>query len=260
MSALKKITALLICMVVLCSILASCQPGADGGANGGAPLQSDKYVATITVKYTALDSKLKDAVEAIGSPEITVSADGDNLKVESFVATKNISTESQYVLVDGTLYHFNRISVDDLAVTTREKSGADESSRKAIIESVGPSASIGVEDFAQSGKTESNGSVTYVCNNINDESANSLCDVFAAQLSAIGATVRLESASYQVTLTGEREDKSTLTCNFIVTLDGADYSVLMRINSEYDYDASVSISAPGDADKYTEVSSEEIIG
>lgn len=260
MSALKKITALLICMVVLCSLLASCQPGTGDGGNDETPLQSDKYVATVKVKYTALDSKLKEAVEAIGSPEITISADGDNVKVESFVATKNVSTESQYLLVDGMLYHFNRISVDDLAVTTREKSSADETSREAIIDRVGPGASIGVDDFAKSGKTESNGSTTYMCNSINEESASSLCDVFGAQLSAIGATVRLESASYQVTLTGGREDKSTLTCNFIVTMDGEDYSVLMRINYEYDYDANVSISAPKDADKYKEVSSEEIIG
>ena len=259
MSTFKKITALLICMVVVCSLLASCQDGTGAGENNE-PLPGDKYVATVTIKYTAMDAKIKSAIEAIGTPTVTLYADGESFKSEAFIATMGVAAESEYVLCDGVLYHFYRLSIDELAITTREKANADSTAVDQLVESIGSGASIGVEDFKYSGETKNGNATTYVCNNLNDEAKDSLCRLFAAQLATIDATVRLDSASYEVTMVRGREERSSLVCNFIVTMDGADYTVIMRLNYEYDYDREFSIAAPKDADNYKEVSIEEIIG
>lgn len=259
MSVFKKISALIICAVLLCSMLASCQPETDQG-NDNTDLPSDKYVATVTIKYTAMDAKLKEAVEAMGTPTATIYADGENVKLESEVKTDSVTAISGYTLIDGTLYHNSRVIVGYLAVSSREKAAVDSTAREELIENIGPGASIGVEDFKFSGSTEENGAVKYTCYNIADEAKASLIEIFGAQLSALDATVAIDSANYEVTVAHGREVSSSLVCNFIVTMDDKNYSVIMRVSYEYDYDTEVSISAPSDADMYKEVSAEEILG
>ena len=43
-------------------------------------------------------------------------------------------------------------------------------------------------------------------------------------------------------------------------MDGVDYKVTMHLYYEYDYDAEFSILSPENADSYTEVSVDDIIG
>ena len=259
MSASKRITALLICIVVLCGMLSACQPGTNQG-NDNTDLPGDKYVATVTIKYTAMDAKLKEAVEAMGTPTATIYADGENIKLESEVKTDSVTAISDYTLVDGMLYHNSRVIVGYLAVTSREKAAVDSTTHEELIENIGPGASIGIEDFKFSGKTEENGTVKHTCYNITDEAKASLVEIFGAQLSALDATVAIDSVNYEVTVARGREESSSLVCNFIVTMDDKDYSVIMRVSYDYDYDKEVSISAPSDADVYKEVSAEEILG
>ena len=83
MSMIKKLTALLL-LVMICGCLASCVGPDDGQGNiQGEPLPSDKYTAAIRVVYATDDGKMKDAVSAIGTPTVTLFVDGEDGKMKS---------------------------------------------------------------------------------------------------------------------------------------------------------------------------------
>ena len=72
MSIIRKITALLLFVMMICGCLASCVgPDDKGQGTPDEALPSDKYTANLRVVYATDDAKMKDAVSAIGTPTVT---------------------------------------------------------------------------------------------------------------------------------------------------------------------------------------------
>ncbi len=263
MSNTIKLTALLSCLVILCGCFVSCviPGGGEGGGNnntGGLP--SDKYVATIKVSYATEDEKLASAVSAMNNVVTTVTANGDDLKVSAVASLGGVTVNNEYVYIEDMLYYSITLGLADKSATDYKKSAMTDTDRDALLSKVGPGASIGVKDFLKFDKVKEDNLTTYTCSNMTGESKDSLAKVFASKLSAIGATAIVNSASYTLKLVDDRNSASTLSCDLTVTMDGAEYQLTVNIECEYDYDADTSVSAPQNADKYTEVTLSEIIG
>ena len=251
---MTRLTALVCCLVMLCLCFASCvTPG------GTDQLQTDRYVATVTTKLATNDAKMKDVVLAAGAPVTTVRVDGDNLKIASEAKINDISMNNGYVYVDGVLYHSKQIAVSDKSVSSYTKADMSADQSKTLISSVGSGADISRSDFAAMDKITSGNTESYSCSMITDEARLSLCSVFADKLAISSASVTLEDVTYSEDYTDGRISSSVLSCNFIINMDGVEYSVTMHTYYSYDYNAEVSISAPADADKYNKVSIDEIL-
>lgn len=269
MSTINKLTALLICLVILCGFVVSCtteQP--DNGSVGEQPdnntdddinFPTDEYVATVTVTFNSDDAKMKDAIGAMGETVYTVTADEANLQIVSNAAVGDISIDETYTYLESTLYKKTTLGVGDKSASSYEKATMSEADRNNLLDKIGPGASIEKNDFLKVDISKSGNYTTYTCTKINSTSADSLADVFESKFAGTGATVKLESASYTIVLLGDANSSFDLSCNFIVTMDGVDYSVTMNMSCEYDY-KSVSISAPENAENYVDVSLSDIIG
>ena len=289
MNTLKKITALLICLVILCVFAVSCtpdQPDGENGENGGnvnggntedggsegdgennnqgggdeeLNFPTDKYVATVTVEFESDDLKMKDAIAAMGETSYVVTADGANLKIETSSEFGSLSIDEAYTYVDGVLYRTMTLNVDGKDASSYEKAPMDEGSRDNLLNKIGPGASIGKSDFLKFDMSKEGNYKTYTCSKMNSESSDSLCNIFASKFEGTGATVKLDEANYTLVLLGEANDSYTLVCKFTVTMDGADYSVTMNMSCDYEY-KTVSVAAPDEADKYVDVTLGDIIG
>ncbi len=263
MSFIKKLTAFLICMTVLCGCLVSCV-NPDSGDNSGnddqTPLQSDRYVATVKIKYATNDNKMKAAIDALGTPTTTLTVDGDDLKLVTSATLDDISTSNEYIYVGGVLYQTKSLTVSDKSVTVLESAAMSQDQLSSLISKAGPGAGIGIGDFLDF-EINTYGDITeYNCGDMLDDSKESLRKIVAKGFDGIGAIVRIDSASYKLEIKNGRNHSSILSCDIIVTLDGVDHEITMHLYYDYDYDADVSISAPDNADEYTEVSVDKIIG
>jgi hypothetical protein len=273
MSTMKKLTALLICLVIVCGFAVSCTPEEPGtgdvGENGGNGNQNDggdeelnfptdKYVANVTVTFESDDLKMQDAIAAMGEVTYVVTADGTGLMIESSADIGSISLDEAYTYINGTLYHSTTLTSGDKSASSLEKAAMSDSDRDALLNKIGPGASIGKNDFLQLDMSKDGNYKTYTCSKIKSESADSLCKVFASKFNG-AATVKLDSADYTLVLLGDANDSFILSCSFTVTMDGADYSVTMNMSCDYEY-KDVSVSAPDNADKYSDAELSEIIG
>ena len=248
----KRLTALFLLVMVLCGCLASCINPNQGGNS-----QTDKYVASIRIKYATNDDKMKAAVDAIGAPTAALSVVGEDIRLVTNAAVNSVSVSNEYIYIGGTLYNEKSVTVGDKSITERKCATMNQDQRASLISKAGPGADIGIDDFLSQDKTSSGNLETYVCTDITDESRESLCAVFSEQFGGLNAIVRISDVSYQLEIIDGRNNSSVLSCNFVITMDGVDHEVTMHLYYDYDYDAKIDISAPQDA--FIETSIDEII-
>ena len=254
MSAITKLIAMLTCLIIALGCFASCEVPEEPE-----DLQTDKYVATVTTRFTSEDSKMKDALDAAGDSVLTLTVNGNDVRVASAVEINNISMEVDYIYTAGMLYHSQSIKVGDKQVTTLKKAAMSDADKEALLESVGAAANIEIDDFDIHQKIESGDKLSYTCTGISDEAKSGLCSIVKDKLSYMSATVALTDATYKEVQYKGRIQSSTLSCDFIVTVDGVEYAITMETEYQYDFDASARVVMPSDTSMYTKVELSDII-
>ena len=264
MSALNKLIALIVCVVMLCMCLVSCDEilgnNQAGGQGGDVELQSDNYVANIRIKYATNDDKMKAAIDAMGTPDTTLTVMGDNLKLESKATLNSISVDNEYVYVGGVLYYANTLTVADKSITSLKKAEMDETQIDSVISKAGTGATVDLGDFITHEMTTSGDVTTFTCTEMDEESKASLADIFASKFEGLGAIVRLVDVTYILEVKNDRNQSSTLSCDFVIDMEGESYEITMHLYCDYDYDAEISITAPDNVDAYTDATVDAILG
>ena len=297
MTAFRRLTALFVCVIMLCACLVSCvdNPSVDQGDNqnnnqtgdqngdqsnqggdqsgdqnnqGGnqgnkeddVELQSDYYAATVQIKYSTDDDKMKAAVEAMGAPETSLIVMGDYLRLVTSASAGNASTSSEYTYLNGILYHASTITVGDKSLSSFKKAEMSESKRDILLSKAGAGANIDVGDFIEFDMSRSGKTVTFNCSQINDEAKKSLEAIMSSKFDGTSAMVKLNSASYVLNVENDRNVSSVLSCDFVITMNGEIYSITMELSCDYNYNAPLSITSPADLDKYVTTTVEDILG
>ena len=246
---MKKITSLLLSLVLVVSLLASC-------TFTETPLQSDTYQANVQIKYSSENADMAAAISAMES-KATVYVSGSDLKIETGSEMNNISTRDTYVFFGGMLYHDGRITVDNKTVVTLERTNLSEDKLSQLLSDVGAGAGITSSDFNIQDKSGDELNYTHTCSRITSGAKSSLEALFGAKFKGFG-TVELTGAEYTLVGKDGRDESSTLTCHFSITMNGVTYDVTMEIITEYDYNAIFGISAPASTSDYQQVSYEEM--
>ena len=257
MSTINKLIALLACVTLILGCLVSCL--GDTPDVGGEEPQSDKYVANIRIKYATNDAKMKAAIDALSTTS-TLTVVGETLKLVTTASVDDISAQNEYIYIDEVLYQSRSVKISDKSVTVLERATIGAEQRDSLISKAGPGAGISIGDFLNFEINTYDDITEYVCSDMLDDSKESLRQIIAESFEGMGAIVMIDSASYRVEIKNDRNQSSVLSCNLVINMDGVDYEVTMHLYYDYDYDAEISISVPENADAYTEVSADEIIG
>ena len=249
MNMMKRILALVLTLAVAVGALASCDminPPADNR-------DPDVYTADVEIKFATNDDKMKSAIDAMNSTA-TILRNGDDISVvTNSVSGENSVTES-YVLAGGVLFHGLSVKVGKYSLDEHKMAYVTESDFDTIIASIGQGADISADDFSSSSAVGSD--VTYT--DILEDSKASLVKIMSKSFESLGATVSIGNVSLTLTKDGDFVDTSVLSCEYNISLDGNNYSVTMRIYTEYNYTSEVTVGTPDDADKYQPTTLEEI--
>lgn len=257
MSNLRKLTALLICVVLVVSTLVSC----DVLDNlGGDKIDTSKYAAKVRIVFASNDDKISPVLDIMNS-QSNIEVDGDNIYVKTVAKTNSISILNSYTLIGDSIYHLTTVDNGVQSASIREKATFTETDRFLLISEVGAGSSIDAEDFEVSDKIgEVDGVKSYNCRNISSDAKLSLEKTLAERFAMIGATVSVKGVTLSLDKKGSVVMNSVLSCDLEITLDGTVYEVTVRTYTDYSYGADVKIEAPADVADYTDVSYEDIIG
>lgn len=259
MKSFNRALAMLLILVLSLSTLAACNIGGDTN-DGEENLQTDTYVANIKMSFSTTDEKMKDAVDAMQDLTAKLSVDKKKFKLESTTLSGDITIRQSYIFVASQLYHSIRITAEDGETTNLSKAVISNTDRADLVSSLGAGANIGLSDFKTHDVNKNGKETTYTCSSMFDESKESLSSIMSERFAGIGATVSVESASYTLKRISGRDSESTFVCNYLISLNGESYRVTLTTTYTYDYTADVNISAPANADEYTDVPYTEIIG
>ena len=259
MKNITRLSALLLALVLTISCLSACDGfGNQGNSQADENLQTDVYTVTTEIKFATDDNKMKDAVNGMNSTLVT-NVDHDNFKIAVDAATGNASVNNEYILVDGVLYHAISLTLGEFTSNSYKKATFDVAEKEDILYNYG-AASLDIDYFLTQDLYEGANSKTYTCTDINDEALKGLDAMYSARLSSLGGSVEIANVEYIVEYASGRVTSSTLSISFVISIDGTSYTVIMRQYSGYDYTNQQSVTAPENADSYTEVSYEDIIG
>lgn len=246
-------------MILCIGCLAACNNGNGGtDSNDPADLQTDIYTITTQIKFATDDPALKDAVNVMNST-MTTNVNHDDVMVSVDAGTESASVNNEYILVGGVLYHAYTVKVGEYSVSTCKKATFGDGEKDSVISKAG-GAKIGIASFLTQELSTGSKTETYTCSEITDEARAELESLYSARLASIGASVTVDSAEYVLEFVDGRETSSTLSVSFIVTIDGQNHTLIMRQYASYDYENQQQIAAPENAESYTEVSAEDIIG
>ncbi|MBR4933566.1 MAG: hypothetical protein IKZ03_03825, partial [Clostridia bacterium] len=170
------------------------------------------------------------------------------------------SVDNEYVYVDGVLYYANTLTVADKSITSLKKAEMDETQIDSVISKAGTGATVDLGDFITHEMTTSGDVTTFTCTEMDEESKASLADVFASKFEGLGAIVRLVDVTYILEVKNDRNQSSTLSCDFVIDMEGESYEITMHLYCDYDYDAEISITAPDNVDAYTDATVDAILG
>jgi len=248
----KKIMAIILSLVFVTGVFTACQD------NNQEVYQTESYAATVEINFSSENEALKQAIAAMSTSGI-ICVDGDDLKVETEAKVGDTTVEENYVFFGGMLYHKQVVSSGDLSNTVLERTNLKDEERQQLLSDIGAGANISYLDFniQDMEGDETNG--TYICSRITAKAKESLEKIYGSNFKGFGQ-VELDGAEYTLVVENGREEKSTLTCHFVVTMEGESYEITMQIVTDYDYDASFSIVIPANSASYKQVLYSEIFG
>ena len=224
-------------------------------------LQTETYKISVRVAFASDDETMKAAIRKLNSSATStvIEVDKNNLCIKSTAEVNGYTVSKTYTLVDNLLYHHSVIKSENQIASVHEKATLTESNIDNLLTTKGEGAGVDISDFVNISSSKTKNGMYYECSDVFESTAQSLEAIFAASFASAEATVKLDSATLKLETAKGRNVSSTLACNFIITMNDVDYTITMRMYYTYDYDAQIDISAPVDAEIFTEVPYLEIV-
>lgn len=254
MNGIKKTLALLLSVMLLVGTLASCDMIPTGGQDD---VDTSSYTARVNIKFATDDDKMKSAVDAMSASSV-IKVSGDDISVSTTSTTGLATVSEEYILVSDMLYYGLSVSVGDVSSAEYKRAPFGESRRLELISATFGGAQIDNGSFSEVIVMDGQNGTGYTCSGISDGAREYLEGVMNDKLGGL-ATVRIDDAYLDLETKGTATVSSVLSCNYVITMGGVEYTVTMRLYTEYDYECETVVSAPGDTGKYVSVSSEEIL-
>ncbi|MBQ9151713.1 MAG: hypothetical protein IJX72_05635 [Clostridia bacterium] len=258
---MKKIISivLLIAMVAMSACMfASCEAltAASAIEQADKALTEVPYTVTMSMDFECDDATLNQVFDAM-SMEIPVTVDGDNMYMSmSMDIMEGMSASVNMTVADKVLYY----DMSLFGQNTKMKTTLNEEQYKEFTEENGSEMPIDSANFETLTLETVDGKQVITCTGITNEGLTAMNDLLAESLTSMGAEAAVGDLSFVLTIADGKYESMALTASYSVTVEGQTYNVAMTMNAKYTYENVQPITAPADADKYTEVSYDDILG
>ncbi len=257
---MKKIISvlLLIAMVAMSACMfASCEAVTAAAAieKADKALTESPYTVTVSMDFDCDNAQLNAVFDAM-SMEIPVTVDGENMAMNMSTETMGMTMGVKMVVVDKVLYY----DMSLMGQNMKMKATLNEEQYKDFVQENGAEMPIDSTSFETLTLETVDGKQVVTCSGITTEGTAELNKLLADSLTAMGAEAAVGDLSYVLTIADGKYESMALTVSYSITVEGQTYNVSMTMNAKYSYAEVAPITAPADADKYTEVNFDQIMG
>lgn len=255
---MRKICAVLLCAVMLMTVFTACETKLDPEkleTKAAMKLLEEPYVLTMKMSYASDNEELQEVYDQLSGVETKIYMDGTDFTMSMDLMGQSVS----YTCVDKVLY---------LEMMGMKLKGAltDEQIKDMTADMAGSSfTGMRSAGFASCTVTEEDdGSVVISCLGFDDEASDLLDSLMGEMGSEEGAEVSVdtEKVSYIAVIDPEGA-YSELAVKVPMVMNIAEYgdvSMEIAVEMTFDYEGGIEITAPADADQYTDMDMSEVVG
>lgn len=247
----KILSVLLMLALVLC--LAACGGSKEPEqmiAEAEAAMVGGKYISTVTTDISTDSPELSELLSLLGSTQgIPVMIDGDNMKLSASADGSSVTM----TVYDGILYYSASYGTQSEKVKCSTDS---DDAQQMLPEDFAARVPLGLSCFGSVELTEESGVTTVSCTEIDTDSTELIQRVDDLGLEALlgeDSEVSAVAVSMTVELLDGRLGSMTVSYTLSLTYNGQLCSVTLTESAEFDYDTYFEISAPFDAESYTDL-------
>ena len=257
---MKKIISIaLIAAMLLASLcmVTSCEAASAASAikKADKALAEAPYTVTMSMDFECDDATLNTVFDAM-TMEFPVTVDGENVHMSMSTEIMGMKSGVTMTVVDKVLYSNTTVGKQSVKI----KATLNEEEIEAFMKDNNTDLPVTTENFETLTVETVDGKKVITCAGISDEGLTAMNDLLAKSLSAMGAEAAVGDLSLTVTIADGKYETMALTAEYAVTIAGKTYTTTMTMNARYSYEDIQPITAPADADSYTEVSYSEIVG
>ncbi len=251
---MKKILALVLMVAMLCCMMVSCEKTDALLEKADDALVNAPYKVTMKTTFKADNPELNAALAA-NAVEIPIIIDGENVSMDMSIPALGIQN-SKIVVVDKVLY----MLVEAQGITVKYKCTlTDEQFEQFMADN---NATMPIEHkYFDKKDTEKDGSKKIItCSELNQDGKDMLKERAQKMLAALGNDSEADYDEIQLELIIEdgKYASQEIEMDYDISVEGVSFSVSATTKSSYDYDEDYKVTAPEDADSYTEMEYEDL--
>ena len=252
---MKKILILVIVLILTCSMLVSCDNAKSLLKKADAALEKKPYAVTMKMKFECDDAEINRLFSHMNI-EIPMTVDGKNVAMNMKMDIANYTTKAKIIIADMVMYG----DIEMLGQTAKVKTPLNEDQYKDFMEENNTEMAVTPEDFAKLTVESKDGRKYITCEEISKEGLKELNAFMAKSISGIKADVAINNVTNGITLSNGKYESMDLTLVYAVTVADETHNVTVKMNANFSYNHITKITAPADANKYEDVSYNDLMG
>ena len=243
--------ALLLCILASCNLISKDPAEVISAAEEA--LASTPYKMELGIQLTSEDEGMKETIEKLSSPTLTLVVDGESFMASSSYRLNGRLLSSKYTAIDGVIYYEGYEENTEKTEFVKEKTTLTDEVKDRILNRFRGVSYLDPDSFGKVSATGFGKECVITCTEIKDEALKNVEDVLSGSLSHLSAVVGVKDASLLLQVSDGKYQGAVFTCTYVVTTDSDVYTVVMTAGALYEYNTGATVVSPADAANYKEV-------
>ena len=267
---MKKLLALVLFIALMCSALISCdlfqeepevyvETAEDVIEKADAALLKAPYKMTLNMEYESNNSEINTRISPL-SMEIPVIIDGENMAMDIQMKLNGSYVDVRAIVADKVMYYY--------AVTPGEivkiKANMNDEQYEELLKDTDPGLTVGTEDFGELTLEEKDGEKYISGGQITEKGLEKLNDIMDEALGDVSdrmkGDISITDATCNVVIAGGKYRFMEAVYTYSQNFAGSIYTITVRMVAEFSYYNIEPVTAPYNADAYTEYDYDDLVG
>ena len=267
---MKKLLALVLFIALMCSTLISCdlfqkepevyvETAEDVIEKADAALLEAPYKVMLEMEYESNNREINAIISPL-SMEMPMIIDGNNVAMDMTVKSNGSYVDVKARVVDKVMYY----DVIMPGQIVKIKANMSDDQYKDFLKDTEPGLTVGAEDFGELTLEEKDGEKHISGSELTAKGLKKLNDMMDEAMGdthdRIKGDISIVDVTYNVVIAGGKYRSMEVVCIYSQSVSGGIYNITVRMVAELSYYDIDPITAPYDADVYTEMDYDDLVG
>ena len=254
---MKKIFALVLVLSMICCMFVACEndPAVAAIKKADEALLKTPYAMTMKMDFSSSNKELDDVLSMM-CVEVPTVVDGKNMSMNLNMNVQGYAVKAEVIVYDMVMYYDMYMMGQSMLF----KCNMNDSQFKQFNESSNTQMPIGVDGFTKYTMEEKDGKQIISSGELTNKGLEEMNKMAADAVASMGAEASFSEIKYNVVLSDGKYESVSVDAKYSITMAGQTYDISMSIGAEYSYGDFASVVKPENADAYTEMDYEDLIG